>query len=111
MRWRILPGLNLERVAETKALLLGAGTLGCFVARTLLVSTYEVAQRQVHLSFLGVQSICRRGVCERSRFSIRGKYRSPIRSVNPCSNSKTVWMVGNLRQRRRLQLSKEYSPA
>ncbi|KAH8112971.1 ubiquitin-like conjugating enzyme [Phellopilus nigrolimitatus] len=36
MRWRILPALNLEKVAETRCLLLGAGTLGCYIARTLL---------------------------------------------------------------------------
>ncbi|KAG8797034.1 Autophagy protein 7 [Serendipita sp. 398] len=36
MRWRRLPALNLEKVADTRCLLLGAGTLGCYVARTLL---------------------------------------------------------------------------
>lgn len=36
MRWRQLPSLSTELLSNTKCLLLGAGTLGCNVARCLL---------------------------------------------------------------------------
>ncbi|CAG0899101.1 unnamed protein product [Darwinula stevensoni] len=36
MRWRLVPSLDLEKVEQTRCLLLGAGTLGCNIARCLL---------------------------------------------------------------------------
>lgn len=36
MKWRVFPEIDLEKVKHTKCLLLGSGTLGCSVARSLL---------------------------------------------------------------------------
>ena len=46
MRWRLLPNLDIDKLRATKCLLLGAGTLGCAVARGL------VAWGVTHVTFL-----------------------------------------------------------
>lgn len=37
MKWRIMPSLNREEISALKCLIVGSGTLGCAVARTLMV--------------------------------------------------------------------------
>ncbi|TDL27707.1 E1-like protein-activating [Rickenella mellea] len=69
MRWRILPALDLEKVAATRCLLLGAGTLGCYVARTLMG--------------WGVRTIT---FVDSARVSFSNPVRQPLFEFNDCLN-------------------------
>ena len=43
IKWRIAPSLDLDKIKATRCLLLGAGTLGSYVARNLLVCTFSAS--------------------------------------------------------------------
>ena len=49
MKWRITPGLDLEQIKQTKCLLLGAGTLGTYIARNLMARTRPACSQMLHL--------------------------------------------------------------
>ena len=67
MRWRILPELNLDNISKTKCLLLGAGTLGCYVGRILLA--------------WGVRNIT---FVDNGKVSFSNPVRQPLFSFNDC---------------------------
>nr|DAD24839.1 TPA_asm: hypothetical protein HUJ06_026303 [Nelumbo nucifera] len=70
MRWRALPSLNLNILSTTRCLLLGAGTLGCQVARMLMA--------------WGVRKIT---LLDSGRVAMSNPLRQSLYTFNDCLNS------------------------
>lgn len=80
MRWRVLPDLDLGKVASTRCLLLGAGTLGCYVARALMVSV-ELGMWLIHTKGWGVKTIT---FVDSARVSFSNPVRQPLFQFEDC---------------------------
>lgn len=79
MRWRILPELDLEKVASSRCLLLGAGTLGCYVARALMVRRGPVLS--LTKQGWGVRTVT---FVDSSRVSYSNPVRQPLFQFEDC---------------------------
>ena len=94
MRWRILPSLDLDKIASTKCLLLGAGTLGCYVARVLMVSTLPRIFRSLLNSRFaqgwGVRNIT---FVDSARVSFSNPVRQPLFEFEDCLDGGKVKAV------------------
>ncbi|KAL2642114.1 hypothetical protein R1flu_009701 [Riccia fluitans] len=64
MRWRLLPSLDLPTLSTTKCLLLGAGTLGCQVARGLLAWGIR------HITFVDYGKVAMSNPCRQSLYNV-----------------------------------------
>ena len=94
MRWRILPALDLDKVASTKCLLLGAGTLGCYVARVLMVSIRD----RLFWKLLNGRSVQGWGVrnitfVDSARVSFSNPVRQPLFEFEDCMDGGKIKAV------------------
>ena len=94
MRWRILPSLDLDKIASTKCLLLGAGTLGCYVARVLMVSvllrTFPILLSDCFTQGWGVRNIT---LVDSARVSFSNPVRQPLFEFEDCLDGGKVKAV------------------
>ncbi|KAL9099613.1 MAG: hypothetical protein Q9163_004911 [Psora crenata] len=99
MKWRIAPTLNLEKIKSTKCLLLGAGTLGSYVARNLMLPS--------PLTMDGVQAWGVRHISFVDNGSV--SFSNPVRQ--PLFNHKDCLGGGSKKAYRAAEALKEIYPA
>jgi hypothetical protein len=93
-----MPSLDLEKISSTRCLLLGAGTLGCYVSRALMVNSTQLLVADDRVGVSGI-----------SLLLIRPKYLIQIQYDNRYSISTIVLMVANLRHSVQRTSSRRYS--
>ncbi|CAR30042.1 Atg7p [Lachancea thermotolerans CBS 6340] len=81
MKWRIAPEINLDIIKNTSVLLLGSGTLGCYVARVLLA--------------WGVRKIT---FVDNGTVSFSNPVRQPLFTFNSCGKPKAAAAADSLRE-------------
>lgn len=86
MRWRLLPDLELGKITSAKCLLLGAGTLGCYVARALMVRAcfkYLSCSSEKLLKGWGIRHIT---FVDSGKVSFSNPARQPLFTFADCLN-------------------------
>jgi ubiquitin-like modifier-activating enzyme ATG7 len=83
MKWRIAPNLDLEKIKSTKCLLLGAGTLGSYVARMLMVNDplHPVLSVSDSIQGWGVRTIT---FVDNAKVSFSNPVRQPLFDYKDC---------------------------
>lgn len=76
-----MPSLQVNKVAATKCLLLGAGTLGCYVARALMVSSHLSRGAQLIMQGWGIRNIT---FVDSARVSYSNPVRQPLFDFEDC---------------------------
>jgi ubiquitin-like modifier-activating enzyme ATG7 len=64
MKWRMIPSLDVEKLQSTRVLIIGAGTLGCSVARVLLGWGIR------HIKFVDYGKVSYSNPCRQSLFTL-----------------------------------------
>ncbi|KAL3269883.1 hypothetical protein HHI36_008940 [Cryptolaemus montrouzieri] len=85
MKWRLLSNIDLEKIKQTKFLLLGSGTLGCSVARIIL------GWGARHISFVDNSTVSYSNPVRQSLFTFEdSKYAKP-KSLAAADNLRNIF--------------------